>query len=258
MRGGNAPTHPPMARWRLIEFAGVSKSFRHGAGARLLRGHIQQWMRGARNGGRFFALRDVSFRLEAGESMAVVGRNGAGKSTLLSLVAGLARPDSGRVSVEGRVAALLELGSGFHPDLTGLENLSLNASLLGLSRRRTEEVSAAIAAFADIGDFLREPLRTYSTGMLMRLAFAIAVHVDPDILIIDEVLAVGDQAFQAKCFERIRQFKTEGKTLLFVSHATTLVREICSRGLWLEHGRVVMDGAAGDVLEAYGGPAEPA
>ena len=245
----------------MIEFAGVSKSFRHGAGeaaagasgsARLLRGHIQQWMRGMA-GGRFFALRGVSFRLEAGESMAVVGRNGAGKSTLLSLVAGLARPDSGRVTVEGRVAALLELGSGFHPDLTGLENLRLNASLLGLSRQRTEEVSGAIARFADIGDFLREPLRTYSTGMIMRLAFAIAVHVDPDILIIDEVLAVGDLPFQAKCLERIRQFRAEGKTLLFVSHATALVREICSRALWLEHGQVVMDGSAAEVLEAYGG-----
>ena len=241
----------------MIEFQGVSKSFRHGSGggARLLRGHIQQWLRGA-PGGRFFALKDVSFRLENGESMAVVGRNGAGKSTLLSLVAGLARPDCGRVKVEGRVAALLELGSGFHPDLTGLENLRLNASLLGLSRQRTEEVSGAIAEFADIGDFLREPLRTYSTGMLMRLAFAVAVHVDPDILIVDEVLAVGDQAFQAKCFERIQQFRAEGKTLLFVSHATRLVREICSRGLWLEHGRVAMDGSAVEVLEAYGGQAE--
>ena len=146
----------------MIEFTGVSKSFRHGAGARLLRGHVQQWLRGLGQQQRFFALRDVSFRLEAGESMAVVGRNGAGKSTLLSLVAGLARPDRGSVTVEGRVAALLELGSGFHPDLTGVENLRLNASLLGLSRRRTEEVSGAIADFADIGDFLREPLRTSS------------------------------------------------------------------------------------------------
>ncbi len=240
----------------MIEFAGVSKSFRHGAGARLLRGHIRQWMHGDA-GGRFFALRDVSFRLEAGESMAVVGRNGAGKSTLLSLVAGLARPDGGRVTVEGRVAALLELGSGFHPDLTGMENLRLNASLLGLSRRRTEEVSGAIAEFADIGDFLREPLRTYSTGMLMRLAFAVAVHVDPDILIVDEVLAVGDLPFQTKCFERIRQFRAEGKTLLFVSHATRLVREVCSRGLWLEHGRVAREGSAEEVLEAYTGQAEP-
>ncbi len=236
----------------MIEFKGVSKSFRHGAGARLLRGHIQQWVRG-RGSGRFFALSDVSFRLEAGEGMAVVGRNGAGKSTLLSLVAGLARPDRGSVTVEGRVAALLELGSGFHSDLTGVENLRLNASLLGLSRRRTEEVSGAIAAFADIGDFLREPLRTYSTGMLMRLAFAIAIHVDPDILIVDEVLAVGDQPFQAKCFERIRQFKAQGKTLLFASHATQLVREICSRGLWLERGQVVMDGTSAEVLRAYTG-----
>ena len=236
----------------MIQFEGVSKSFRHGAGARLLRGHFEQWLRG-QGRQRFFALRDVSFRLEAGESMALVGRNGAGKSTLLGLVAGLARPDCGRIEVQGRVAALLELGSGFHPDLTGLENLRLNASLLGLSRRRTEEVSGAIAEFADIGDFLREPLRTYSTGMLMRLAFAIAIHVDPDILIVDEVLAVGDQPFQVKCFERIRQFKAEGKTLLFVSHATQLVREICDRGLWLEHGKVRMDGSAAAVLEAYEG-----
>jgi ABC-type polysaccharide/polyol phosphate transport system ATPase subunit len=236
----------------LIEFEGVSKSFRHGTGAKLLRGHLQEWFHG-RGKSRFFALSGVSFRLESGESMALVGSNGAGKSTLLSLVAGLTRPDCGRISVEGRVAALLELGSGFHPDLTGFENLRLNASLLGLSRKRTEEVSGAIAEFADIGDFLREPLRTYSTGMLMRLAFAIAIHVDPDILIVDEVLAVGDQAFQAKCFDRIRRFKAEGKTLLFVSHATQLVREICGRGLWLEHGRVMMDGSAAAVLEAYEG-----
>ena len=236
----------------MVEFEAVSKSFRHGAGggARLLRGYLDEWLRG-KPVGRFFALREVSFRLEAGESMAIVGRNGAGKSTLLSLVAGLTQPDSGRVRVDGRVAALLELGSGFHPDLTGEENLRLNASLLGLTRQRTESIAGAIAEFADIGDFLREPLRTYSTGMLMRLAFAIAIHVDPDILIVDEVLAVGDQAFQAKCFERIRQFRGEGKTLLFVSHASPLVREICGRGLWLEHGKVVMDGSAGEVLEAY-------
>ena len=235
----------------MIVFEGVSKSFRHGAGARLLRGHLAEMLRG-RPRQRFYALRNVSFHLEEGEGLAVVGPNGAGKSTLLSLVAGLTQPDEGRVTVRGRVAALLELGAGFHPDLTGVENLSLNASLLGLSRQRTEEVSASIAGFADIGDFLREPIRTYSTGMLMRLAFAIAIHVDPDVLIVDEVLAVGDQAFQAKCFERIRRLKTEGKTLLFVSHATQLVREVCTRGLWLDHGRVVMHGTSAEVLEAYG------
>jgi lipopolysaccharide transport system ATP-binding protein len=238
--------------WSLIEFEGVSKSFRHGTGARLLRGHLAEWIKGTSRR-QFFALRNVSFRLEEGEGLAVVGPNGAGKSTLLSLVAGLARPEEGRVTVQGRVAALLELGSGFHPDLTGVENLRLNASLLGLTRRRTEEVFSSIADFADIGDFLREPIRTYSTGMLMRLAFAIAIHVDPDILIVDEVLAVGDQAFQAKCFARIRQLKAKGKTLLFVSHATQLVREVCSRGLWLDHGQVIMDSSSAEVLAAYAG-----
>ncbi len=238
----------------MIQFTGVSKSFRHGGGSKLLSGFIQELLR-RREAGRFYALRGVSFRLDDGDSLAVVGRNGAGKSTLLSLVAGLAKPDEGAVSVRGRVAALLELGSGFHPDLTGYENLSLNASLLGLTRQRTEEVSESIAAFADIGDFMREPIRTYSTGMLMRLAFSIAIHVDPDILIVDEVLAVGDQAFQNKCFEEIRRFRASGKTLLFVSHATMLVREICNRGLWLDHGQVVMDGTAAEVLDAYGRPA---
>jgi ABC-type polysaccharide/polyol phosphate transport system ATPase subunit len=236
----------------MIQFAGVSKSFRHGGGSKLLSGFISELLR-RREAGRFYALRNVSFQVNNGDSLAVVGRNGAGKSTLLSLVAGLAKPDEGSVSVNGRVAALLELGSGFHPDLTGHENLRLNASLLGLSRQRTDEVSESIAAFADIGDFLREPIRTYSTGMLMRLAFSIAIHVDPDILIVDEVLAVGDQAFQTKCFEEIRRFRASGKTLLFVSHATLLVREICNRGIWLDHGQVVMDGTASEVLDAYTG-----
>ena len=236
----------------MIQFSGVSKSFRHGGGAKLLRGFVEELLQ-RRRAGRFYALRNVSFHIEDGDSLAVVGRNGAGKSTLLSLVAGLSQPDEGIVSVRGRVAALLELGSGFHPDLTGYENLRLNASLLGLTRKRTDEITESVAAFADIGDFLREPIRTYSTGMLMRLAFSIAIHVDPDILIVDEVLAVGDQPFQAKCFEEIRRFRASGKTLLFVSHATFLVREICNRGLWLDHGEVMMDGTAAEVLDAYSG-----
>jgi ABC-type polysaccharide/polyol phosphate transport system ATPase subunit len=169
----------------------------------------------------------------------------------LSLVAGLADPVAGTVTVKGRIAALLELGAGFHPDLTGVENLHLNASLLGLSRKRTAEVYEDILAFAGIGDFIYEPIRTYSSGMTVRLAFAIAVNVDPDILIVDEVLAVGDQAFQEKCRERIRRFKTQGKTLLFVSHSGPLVREMCDRALWLEHGRVLLDGPAAQVLAAY-------
>jgi lipopolysaccharide transport system ATP-binding protein len=234
----------------VIELTGVSKSFRHGGGAKLLRTHFRELFQ-KRDVSDFFALRNVSFRVEDGESLAVVGRNGAGKSTLLSLVAGLTDPVEGSVAVKGRVAALLELGAGFHPDLTGVENLHLNASLLGLSRKRTADVYEGILAFADIGDFIYEPIRTYSMGMTMRLAFAIAVNVDPDILIVDEVLAVGDQAFQEKCRERIRGFKAQGKTLLFVSHSGPMVRELCNRALWLERGRILLDGPAAEVLDAY-------
>ncbi len=235
----------------MVEFVNVSKSFRHGAGeAKLLRAHIGDWF-ARRRRQEFFALRNVSFRVGERESLAIVGRNGAGKSTLLSLVAGLTIPAEGSVMVEGRAAALLELGAGFHPDLTGVENLRLNASLLGLSRKRTTEVLESILDFADIGDFVHEPLRTYSMGMSMRLAFAVAIHVDPDILIVDELLAVGDQAFQEKCQRRIRRFKEEGKTLLFVSHSGATVTGLCERAIWLDHGRVAMDGPAAEVLAAY-------
>jgi ABC-type polysaccharide/polyol phosphate transport system ATPase subunit len=234
----------------VIELTGVSKSFRHGGGAKLLRTHFRELFQKSQVSD-FFALRNVSFRVEDGESLAIVGRNGAGKSTLLSLVAGLTDPVEGRIAVKGRVAALLELGAGFHPDLTGVENLDLNASLLGLSRKRTADAYEGILAFADIGDFIYEPIRTYSMGMTMRLAFAIAVNVDPDILIVDEVLAVGDQAFQEKCWERIRGFKAQGKTLLFVSHSGALVRELCNRALWLERGQILLDGPAAEVLDAY-------
>ncbi len=239
----------------MIEFVGVSKSFRHGGGPKLMRAYLRDLF--FQRERRFYALRNVSFRLEDGESMAVVGGNGAGKSTLLSLVAGLSTPQEGSVEVRGRVAALLELGSGFHYDLTGIENIRLYASLLGMSRRRTEQVMDEIIAFADIGDFIGEAARTYSTGMLMRVAFAVAVNTDPDILIIDEVLAVGDQSFQNKCFDKIRELKAGGKTLLFVSHAMPIVRDLCTRALWLAQGRVMMDGPADEVLDAYTNCATP-
>src|SRR5262249_32276113 len=156
----------------------------------------------------FYALKNVSFEIGEGERVGIVGRNGAGKSTLLSLVCGLATPEKGRVEVTGRIAALLELGSGFHPDLTGAENVFLNASLLGLTRPTTEELFASIAEFSGVGDFIGEPLRTYSNGMIVRLAFSVALNLEPSILIIDEVLAVGDQAFQEKCFEKISEFRS--------------------------------------------------
>ncbi|MGC9969663.1 MAG: ABC transporter ATP-binding protein [Bryobacteraceae bacterium] len=237
---------------RAIEFQSVSKSFHRHTGRLLLRHRLANWLRGQR-GERFYALKNVSFDLEEGEGLAVIGPNGAGKSTLLGLVAGLATPDTGAVTVNGRIAALLELGSGFHPDLTGAENVRVNASLIGLSRRRTAELFDQIVEFAGIGDFIGEPLRTYSTGMIMRLAFSVAINMDPEILLIDEVLAVGDQAFQAKCFERIHRFRHAGKTLLCVSHATAIVQELCGRAIWLDRGELMMSGRIRDVIEAYEG-----
>lgn len=201
--------------------------------------------------GKFYALKDISFTLEHGESLGVVGPNGAGKSTLLSLIAGLCWPDEGELSVEGRVAALLELGSGFHPDLTGQENLRVNAAILGFSRKQTAERFDQIVEFSGVGDFMDEPLRTYSSGMVLRLAFSVAVHADLDILLIDEVLAVGDQSFQAKCMERILELKRAGKILVCVSHAPQVLKELCDRALWLESGHMVREGPAGETLEAY-------
>jgi ABC-type polysaccharide/polyol phosphate transport system ATPase subunit len=238
----------------LIQFEGVSKSFSRSGHRQLLRQRMLNLFKKSHKD-RFWALRNVSFTIHEGENVAVVGANGAGKSTLLSLVAGLSFPDEGRVRVDGRVAALLELGSGFHGDLTGRENIHLNASLLGLSRRRTLEVLDQVVDFSGLADFIDEPIRTYSSGMVVRLAFSIAVNVEPNFLIIDEVLAVGDRAFQAKCHDKIRDLRAQGKTLLCVSHATTTIQELCERALWLDHGELMMDGSVRDVVAAYEGRA---
>lgn len=237
---------------RSIEFDNVSKSFARHGGHLLLRDRVAFLLR-RRKANRFYAIKNVSFQLEQGDSLAVVGSNGAGKSTLLSLVAGLATPDCGTVRVNGRVATLLELGSGFHPDLTGAENIRVNASLIGLSRVRTAELFDEIVAYSGIGDFLDEPLRTYSSGMVMRLAFSVAINTAPDILLIDEVLAVGDQSFQAKCFDSLRRLRKSGKTLVCVSHAAGIVQELCDRGIWLDHGELMMSGKLEGVLDAYRG-----
>ena len=236
----------------VIEFQNVSKSYHRHAGQMLLRNHLTQFFRRERLE-RFFALKRVSFTLDKGESLAVIGSNGAGKSTLLGLVAGLSKPDEGSVQVNGQVAALLELGSGFHYDLTGRENVRLNAALLGLSRKRANQAFEAIVEFSGIGEFIDEPLRTYSTGMVMRLAFAVAVHTDFQVLLIDEVLAVGDTAFQTKCFEKLHEFRNSGKTLLCVSHASGVVQQLCARALWLDHGELIMSGSVAEVSAAYVG-----
>jgi lipopolysaccharide transport system ATP-binding protein len=234
----------------LIEFDCVSKSFTQSGEPKLLRSHLRDlWKRGHKE--VFHALKNISFTVDHGESIAVIGRNGAGKSTLLSLVASLCPPSEGRVTVNGRVAALLQLGSGFHPDLTGMENIHLNAALLGLSRQRTKEVLGDIIEFTEIGAFLNEPIRTYSSGMILRLGFAVAIHVDPEILIIDEVLTVGDRDFQIKCLDKVMEHKRAGKTLLFVSHGPGMVKQFCERALWLDHGELMLTGPANDVLDAY-------
>lgn len=198
-----------------------------------------------------WALRDVSFEVAPGETVGVVGHNGSGKSTLLGLLARVYRPSAGLVSIHGRVAPLLELGAGFHEDLTGLENITLHGSILGLSNRRMGELTPDIVDFAELDSFIDTPLRTYSAGMVMRLGFSIAVHSDPDILLIDEVLAVGDEAFQRKCYERIAQFQSAGKTIVFVSHDLDAVERVAGRAIWMKGGRMRMDGPAMDVVAAY-------
>jgi lipopolysaccharide transport system ATP-binding protein len=198
----------------------------------------------------FWALRGVDFEVRRGETLGIIGRNGAGKSTLLQLIAGTLKASEGRVATRGRIAALLELGSGFNPDFTGRQNVYLNASILGLTRAEIDARIEAMLAYADIGDFVDQPIRNYSTGMVMRLAFAVVAHVDADILILDEALAVGDAFFMQKCMRFLRDFRKRG-TMLFVSHDGGAVTSLCDRAVWLEHGRIQRIGDARMVMEAY-------
>jgi ABC-2 type transport system ATP-binding protein len=196
----------------------------------------------------FWALRDVSLDVGEGSTFGLIGHNGSGKTTLLKCVAGILRPTSGAIRQRGRLAALLELGAGFHPELTGRENVYLNASFLGLSRRETDRAYEGIVDFAEIEDFMDNQVKFFSSGMLVRLGFAVAVHVEPDVLLIDEVLAVGDEAFQAKCIGRVREFQREGRTIVLVTHALDTVRQICDRAAMLHHGRVHALGPPDDVV----------
>jgi ABC-type polysaccharide/polyol phosphate transport system ATPase subunit len=244
-----SPARPACAG-TVVDVHQVGKIYSQSVGRGLLRERLVSVFRG-KSSNPFHALRDVSFRIKAGESLGILGPNGAGKSTLLSIIAGILYPDTGSVTVNGTVAALLELGSGFHYDLTGRENILLNASLLGLSRKQVYARFDDIVAFSGLEGFIEEPLRTYSTGMVMRLAFSVAVNTSPDILIIDEVLAVGDQQFQAKCISKIYQLKAAGHTLICVSHSGSLIEQLCDTGLWLDHGRVIAQGEAHEVVRAY-------
>jgi ABC-2 type transport system ATP-binding protein len=199
----------------------------------------------------FWALRDVSLEIEQGTTMGLLGANGSGKSTLLKCISGILRPTEGQVEIRGRVAALLELGAGFQPELTGRENIYLNGAILGMPRRDLERRFDDIVAFAELDQFIDTQVRFYSSGMYTRLGFAIAVNVDPDVLVIDEVLAVGDEAFQRKCFDRVRRFQTEGRTIVFVTHAADQVRQLCDSAAVLDHGRVVVAGTPGEAVRGY-------
>ncbi|MGZ8852665.1 MAG: ABC transporter ATP-binding protein [Thermoanaerobaculia bacterium] len=197
------------------------------------------------------ALKDVSFAVHKGEAFGVIGRNGSGKSTLLKIVSGILKPTSGFVTVNGRVAALIELGAGFHPEITGRENIYINGIMLGLSRREIDQRFDKIVEFSGIGEFLDQPVKTYSSGMYVRLGFAVAVHVDPEVLLIDEVLSVGDEEFSAKCIAKIQEMKYRGVTLLFVTHQLDQVRMLCDRALWLDHGAPRAIGDPVRVVDAY-------
>ncbi|WP_347485887.1 ABC transporter ATP-binding protein [Vandammella animalimorsus] len=199
----------------------------------------------------FWALKDISFNIKRGEAVGIVGRNGSGKSTLLQLICATLSPTQGAVETHGRIAALLELGSGFNPEFTGRENIYLNGAILGINKEQLDDRFYDIVKFADIGDHLDQPVKTYSSGMFVRLAFAVQMHIEPDILIIDEALSVGDQFFQAKCYAAIRSMMDNGTTVLFVSHSAATVKALCPRALLLSHGELIVDGPASRVLDRY-------
>ena len=199
----------------------------------------------------FEALKDVSFNVETGRAVGIIGRNGSGKSTLLKLIAGIGKPTMGKIRVNGRISALIELGAGFHPEISGRENIFINGMMLGLSRREVASQFDAIVAFAELEDFIDAPVKTYSSGMYMRLGFSVAIHVDPDILLIDEVLAVGDEAFTHKCLDKFSEFRRRGKTIVLVTHSLDLIERLCDEAIWLDQGLVKAQGDPRRVVDAY-------
>ncbi|HXD86218.1 MAG TPA: ABC transporter ATP-binding protein, partial [Urbifossiella sp.] len=250
-----------------IRALGVSKQYRLGSGARGGFTTLTETLAGAprrlldRIAGRdanrevrddhFWALKDVSFDVTPGEAVGIIGKNGAGKSTLLKILARIVEPTAGRIELRGRIGSLLEVGTGFHPELTGRENIYLNGQILGMRRKEIDRQFDAIVDFAEVEKFIATPVKRYSSGMYARLGFAVAAHVEPEILVVDEVLSVGDMPFQEKCFERMRQVIRDGTTVVFVSHNLQALQMLCSRALLLSHGRTVTTGPAREVVAAY-------
>jgi len=247
---------------KVVRVEGLSKIYR--AYARPVDRLLEALLRRPRHR-EFAALEDISFELERGEGLGIIGENGAGKSTLLKILAGVTAPTDGRIEVEKPLASILELGSAFHPEFTGRQNIALNAAMLGLTREEIAGKTPAILEFSELGDYIDQPVKTYSTGMAMRLAFAIATQVEPEVLIVDEALSVGDGYFQKKCMDHINRFVDRGGTILFCSHAMYYVSSFCRRALWLKDGRIQALGAAQETISAYehyllerGGSAKPA
>ena len=246
----------------VIRLQGVSKRYHLGSpvgeGFKHLVLHLPSQIRAIRRRKPFDALVDVSFEVRRGECLSLIGHNGAGKSTTLGLIAGVLKPSAGSLQTHGRICPLLELGAGFNQQLTGLENIMLNGVLLGLTKQEVRDRTADIIAFSELGDFIHAPLRTYSSGMIVRLGFSIAVHLDPDILLVDEVLAVGDARFRQKCLTRMEQFRDRGTTMIFVSHDVGTVAKVSDRVALLESGHVVELGEPSQVIARYNGRAKAA
>jgi lipopolysaccharide transport system ATP-binding protein len=247
----------PLAEKSVVSVRSVGKTFRiySRPADRLLRPLANRLRRLVGKAGRpprlFHALQDVTFNIAPGETVGIIGRNGSGKSTLLQIIVGTLRPNEGTVTVDGRVSALLELGAGFNPEFTGRDNVYLAGAIIGLGAAEMSALMPVIEKFADIGGYVDQPVKTYSSGMYVRLAFSVAIHVAPDILVVDEALAVGDTAFQTKCLTRIRKMQSEGVSIILVTHSTNTLLEYCDRGIYLRHGRVVFDGACRDVVKRY-------
>ncbi len=239
-----------------IRVEGLSKLFRRTSSGHqmrtlksaLLQGNLVQGLTAEES---IPAVQDVSFRVGRGEAVGLIGSNGSGKSTLLKIVAGILKPTHGKLEVNGRVAALIELGAGFHPEISGRENIYINGAVLGLTRRELDERYDSIVEFSGLASFIDEPVKNYSSGMYVRLGFAVAIHTDPDVLMVDEVLSVGDEAFAHRCLRRIQEFLGRGRTLLLVSHSLDLIEVVCDRAIWLEKGKLRLDGHPRQVVDAY-------
>lgn len=234
----------------VIKFDSVTKKFSLQS-QKTFKEFLPAIIKGENTKSGFLALDDVTFEIKTGECVGIIGPNGSGKSTILKLIAGVMSPSNGKVSVMGQISPLIELGAGMHPELTGRENIYLNGAILGLKRKQIDKQLQSIIDFSEIEEFIDQPIKHYSSGMYMRLAFAIAVHVDPEILIVDEILAVGDEAFQAKCFRKMEEFKKNGVTIIFVSHNLRQVESFCKRVIYINKSKLVADGDATSVCKKY-------